>query len=97
MDARDFCDGMRADMIAWKAKILDLAVKADQLKAEDQDKAWEQFNELKTLVAELEGKIEDLRNECPEDWSPHKEEIERTRDNMHSKFEEAIDYIGRYI
>lgn len=97
MDARDFCDGMRADMTAWKAKILDLAVKADRLKDEDRDKAWEQFSELKTLVAELEQKIEDLRTECPADWSPHKKEIEKRKEDMHNKFEEAIDYIGRYI
>lgn len=97
MDARDFCDGMRADMTAWKAKILDLAVKADRLEAENRDKVWEQFSELKTLVAELEEKIEDLRTECPADWSPHKEEIEKKRDDMHFKFEEAMGYIGRFV
>ena len=95
MDVRDYCDGMRAELTAWKARLFDVAVKADKLGTEEKGKVWEQFNDMKMLVAELEDKIEELRTECPSEWSPQKKEIENAAGDVRSRYEQTLEYIGK--
>lgn len=95
MDVKDFCSGMQAELTAWKARIFDIAVKADKLGTEEKGKVWEEFNDMKMLVADLEDKIETLRTECPSEWSPQKKEIENAATDMRSKYDETMEYIGK--
>lgn len=95
MDVQDYCSGMASELTAWKAKIFDVAIKADNLGTADKNKVWQDFNELKIIVRDLEDKIQTLRNECPSEWSPQKREIDDASVDMRSKYQETLDYIGR--
>ena len=95
MDVHDFCNGMAAELTAWKAKIFDVAAKADKLGTQDKGKVWEEFNDLKIMVTDLEEKIESLRTECPSEWSPQKKEIDDATVNMRDKFQQTLEYIGK--
>jgi len=94
MDVKDYCSGMESELTAWKAKILDVAVRADKLGTAEKQRVWESFNDLKMIVADLESKIDQLRNECPTEWSPQKSQIEDATVDMRSKYEETMEYIG---
>ena len=95
MDVRDYCGSMEAELMAWKAKLFDVAVKADKLGTQDKQKVWESFNELKIIVSDLEDRIQSLKNECPSEWSPQQKEIEDAHLDVRSKYKETLDYIGR--
>lgn len=95
MDVKDFCSSMQSELTAWKARLFDIAVKADNLGTEDKGKVWERFNDMKILVSDLEDKIETLRTECPSEWSPQKKEIESKTKDMRSKYDDTMEYIGK--
>lgn len=95
MDVKDFCSSMQSELTAWKARLFDIAVKADNLGTEDKGKVWERFNDMKILVSDLEDKIETLRTECPSEWSPQKKEIESTKEDVRSRYEDTMQYIGK--
>lgn len=95
MDVKDFCSSMQAELTAWKARLFDIAVKADNLGTEDKGKVWERFNDMKILVSDLEDKIETLRTECPSEWSPQKKEIESKTKDVRSKYDDTMEYIGK--
>ena len=47
------------------------------------------------IVTELGDRIEQLKNECPTEWSPQKKEVDNAHVNMRSKYEETMDAIGK--
>jgi len=95
MDVRDFCNGMEAELTAWKAKLFDVVSRADSLSTGEKEKAWTYFNDMKMIVQDLEDKISELKHECPSEWSPQKKEIEDAHVDMRSKYGEALDFIGQ--
>lgn len=94
MDVQDFCNSMQSELTAWKAKLFDVAAKADNLGTQDKNRVWEYFNDLKMIVSDLETKIETLRTECPSEWSPQKREIEDAHMDMRAKYEDTLEFIG---
>lgn len=37
-----------------------------------------------------------LKNECPTEWSPQKKDIDKGSVDMRGKYEQTMDYIGKY-
>ncbi len=95
MDVRDYCSGMESELTAWKAKLFDVAARADHLGTAEKDKVWSYFNDMKIIVREMEDKIDKLRTECPSEWSPQRKEIEDAHVDMRSKYQETMEYIGK--
>ena len=42
-----------------------------------------------------ESKIEQLKTECPSEWSPQKKEIDEGTLDMRAKYEETMDFLGK--
>ena len=95
MQAQDYCNAMAAEMTAWKAKLYDIVAHTDKLGTQDKEKVWQYFLEMKIMMQDLQDKIDTLRNECPADFSPQKDEIEGAHVDMRSKYQETIEYIGK--
>ncbi|MFP4453608.1 MAG: hypothetical protein ACLFNW_11960 [Desulfobacterales bacterium] len=95
MDAKDYCNSMSAELIAWKAKLFDVISRTDKMGTQEKDKVWSYFNEMKIIIQDLEDRVESLRTECPSDWSPQKKEIEDAHVDIRSKYEETLDYLGK--
>ena len=47
------------------------------------------------IVEELSGRLEQLKYECPTDWSPIKQDIDKGHVDMRSKYEETMEEIGK--
>jgi hypothetical protein len=43
----------------------------------------------------LSGRLEQLKVECPTDWSPMKKDIDQGHIDMRSKYEETMEEIGK--
>ncbi len=95
MEVKDFCKGMETEMMAWKAKLYDVMRKVDQLGSADKEKALPNIEDLHMLLEEMTDRVENLKTECPSDWSPDKKEIEGGGVDMRSKYEETMEYIGK--
>lgn len=95
MEVKDFCTGMEMELTAWKAKIFDAIRHADRLGSADKEKAMAGINNIKMLLTDMETKIEQLKTECPSEWSPQKKEIDEGSIDMRAKYEETMDFLGK--
>lgn len=95
MEVTDFCSGMEIELTAWKAKLFDTICKADQLGSAEKEKAMASLNDIKIIVADMEAKIQELKNECPSEWSPQKKDIDEGTVDLRSKYEETMAFIGK--
>ncbi len=94
MDVNDFCKGMENEMTAWKAKLYDAMRKVDKLGSAERQKMLANIEDLHILLEEMSGRVEQLRTECPSDWSPMKNDIEQGTVDMRGKYEETMKAIG---
>ena len=94
MEVKDFCKGMENEMTAWKAKLYDTMRKVDRLGTAEKEKMLANVEDLHMLLQEMSDRVEQLRTECPSDWSPMKKDIEQGTVDMRSKYEETIKEIG---
>jgi hypothetical protein len=96
MDVMDYCKGMEMELTAWKAKLYDLMRKVDRLGTSEREKILANVEDLHIFLTEMSDRIEQLKNECPTEWSPQKKDIEEGHIDMRSKYEETMEYIGKY-
>jgi len=76
MDVNSYCDNLAIELTGWKAKIYDIIRKLDKIPSGDKGKILGQVNDLHVLVEELDDRIERLKTQCSEDWSPEKIELD---------------------
>ncbi|HHP7233969.1 MAG TPA: hypothetical protein ACFCUC_05000 [Desulfobacterales bacterium] len=95
MDVKDYCSGIESELTAWKAKLYDLYRKFDKLGTAEREKIQPKIEDLHMVVEELSDRVNQLRVECPSDWSPQKKEIEEAHVDMRGKYEETMEEIGK--
>ncbi len=95
MEVKDFCSAMEAEMTSWKAKMYDAMRKIDNLGTAEKEKMLMNIQDLNMLMDDMGQRVEQLRTECPSDWSPIKKEVEQGTVDMRGKYEETMDYIGK--
>jgi predicted nuclease with TOPRIM domain len=95
MDVQDFCKGMEQEMTAWKAKLYDMNERVDKMGSKEKEHMLGAIGDLKIALTEMEERVEQLKRECPSDWSPMKKEIEDAHVNMRDKYNETLDQIGK--
>lgn len=95
MDVKDFCKGMENEMTAWKAKLYDTMRKVDRLGTAEKEKMLANVEDLHILLQEMSDRVEQLKTECPSDWSPMKKDIDKGTIDMRSKYEETMEAIGK--
>lgn len=95
MDVKDYCNSMEMELTAWKAKLYDLTRKVDKLGTAEREKILPNVEDLHIFVTEMTDRIEQLKNECPTEWSPQKKEIDDAHVDMRGKYEETMEYIGK--
>lgn len=94
MDVKDYCKGVEAELTAWKAKLYDMMRKLDSLGTAEKQKILPNVEDLHMFVTEMSDRIDQLRNECPTEWSPQKKEIDEAHVDMRGKYEDTMKHIG---
>ncbi len=94
MDVKDFCSAMESEMTSWKAKMYDAMRKIDKLGTAEKEKVLMNIQDLNILMDDMAQRVEQLRTECPSDWSPIKTELEQGSADMRVKYEKTMDAIG---
>jgi len=96
MNVVDYCKGMEMELIAWKAKMYDLTRKFEILGSKEREKILPNVQALNILISEMSTRIEQLKNECPTEWTPQKKNIDEGTVDMRGKYEQTMEYIGKY-
>ena len=95
MDVMDYCKSMETEMTAWKAKLYDTMRKVDKLGTAEREKILPNIEDLHILLEEMEGRVSELKNECPLEWDPAKKQIDSGSVDMRGKYEETMEAIGK--
>jgi hypothetical protein len=72
MNVVDYCKGMEMELIAWKAKMYDLTRKVESLGSKELEKVLPNIQDLNILITDMSARIEQLKNECPTEWTPRR-------------------------
>lgn len=95
MDVMDFCQAIESETTAWKAKLYDVMRKVDKMGSAEREKMLSNIQDLHILLDDMSNRVNQLRTECPSDWSPIKTEVEKGSVDMRSKYEETMEKIGK--
>lgn len=95
MDVKDFCQAMESEITSWKAKLYDVMRKIEKLGTAERQKMLANIQDLNIYLDEMTSRVEQLRNECPADWSPIKKEVEQGVVDMRGKYDETLEAIGK--
>ena len=94
MDVKDYCQAMESEITSWKAKLYDVMRKIEKLGTAERQKMLANIQDLNIYLDEMTSRVEQLRNECPADWSPIKKEVEQGVVDMRGKYDETLEAIG---
>ncbi len=86
MDAKSYCDTINNQLTGWKASIYDTILATRKLEGTDKEKIEPILENLNAIVADLNKQLEQLRNECPSDWSPQKQTIDTKLKELKAAF-----------
>jgi hypothetical protein len=84
IDVKAYCDSSYKRLVGLKAGLYDIMTKTE---AVNDSTHIEALNQLKKLFQVIQEGIDQLRNECPSDWSPNKKDLD-------NKMEELLTTLG---
>ncbi len=97
MDAKSYCDTINHQLTGWKAAIYDALLATRKLEGTDKEKVQPAIDSLNGIVAELNQSLDQLRSECPADWSPQKKTIENKLEELKSTFEQFSEKMDKIM
>ena len=90
-DVKEYCDNTYKRLIGLKAGLYDVISQAE--KVSDSVHSNEAKN-LMSLVDSIEKGIDELRNQCPPDWSPNKQEMDSQMEKLSKSLGEIADRLN---
>lgn len=75
MNIISYCDTMGEQLSGWKAKIHDVIHHAEKMPVDVKTQFGAFFEELDSLMDELDNSLHRLANECPVEWSEQRDTI----------------------
>jgi hypothetical protein len=96
MDTKDYCRSVEVELYGWKAKMYDMVRKVDKLRSTEKEKVVTRVEELHKYVSEMEHLIEQLQTECPVDFGPQKQQLEKTGEGLKKKYEDAMSAVFQF-
>ncbi len=99
MKARNCCKTMEMELSGWKAIVYDIARKMEQLPGGKKEKILPNIEDLHILIAEMDDRIDQIRDNCtPEtgmdDIRTERENFNTTISTLRVNAEEAMRSLG---
>jgi molecular chaperone GrpE (heat shock protein) len=90
-DVKDYCDKSYRRMVGLKAGLYNVIAKTE--KASDPVHA-DAVKQLMALVENIETGLDELKNQCPSDWSPNKKNLDENMARLSDTLSEVADRLG---
>ncbi len=99
MKARNCCKTMEAELAAWKANVYDIVRHMEALPGGEKEKILPNIEDLHMLIAEMDERIEQIRDKCtPEtgiaDIQSEREAFDKSLGRLRVTAEEAMRGLG---
>lgn len=99
MKARNCCKTMEMELTGWKAIVCDITRKMDQLPGGQKEKIQANLEDLHMLIAEMDDRIDQIRDNCtPEtgmdDIQTEREAFNKSVSSLSVTTEEAMRGLG---
>ena len=99
MKAKNCCKTMEAELSAWKANVYDIVRKMEELPHTDRDRFLPNIEDLHILIAEMDDRIEQIRQNCsPEtgidDIRTERQQFDKSLSTLRVKADEAMRILG---
>lgn len=99
MEALNCCKTMAAELTAWKANVYDIVRRMDSLPGGDKEKILPNIEDLHMLIAELDDRIEQIRENCSpvtgiDDIRTDREKYDNALSQLRIKAEDAMRILG---
>ncbi|MBF0259300.1 MAG: hypothetical protein HQK62_10760 [Desulfamplus sp.] len=76
MEVKDYCKAMLAEVTAWQVKLEMMKKTADSYTSAQKERVLPLIGQLEQEVTSAQMRVDQLKNECPSDWSPIKNELD---------------------
>lgn len=96
MEVKDYCNNVSTELTFWKARIYDVVRKMDKQPTGNKEKIFEDINGLHIIMDEIDERLDALRNSCPTDWKPEREEISNKLTNLSARYNDAAGVLFDY-
>ena len=94
MDLNTYCGNLSKELTDWKTKIETIVKELDRIPSGDKEKVVPEVNELHALIEGIEDRIERLKKDCPEEWSPDKTELDSKLTQITNIYEEVWENVS---
>ena len=92
MDVTSYCNTLEKHLTEWKAMIYDVIRTVDRLPEVEKEAVVPSIRSLHSIVAAINGELEQLKTACPADWAPSRlsidekmSELQQTLKNLSEK------------
>jgi hypothetical protein len=82
MDVKTYCNTLESQLNSWKSNINEVAGAVDRLPEGEKEKVFTSIRSLHAVVEEIDGQLDQLMTECPEDWSASHQSVEAKMNDL---------------
>jgi hypothetical protein len=90
-DVGTYCDNTYKRLVGLKAGLYDVMTTADRIKDGTHGKA---ARNLSALVDSIEAGIEELKDQCPPDWTPNRRDLDKKMAELSETLEQMAEKVG---
>ncbi len=87
MEVQDYCAKMADELTQWKSKLSSVVTELDAAPESDKEELAPQIAEIQTIVRDMEGRVDSLKNECPTEWLGPKQDLDTLLGEVREKWE----------
>jgi len=87
----DYCNNAYKRLVGLKAGLYDIMVEADRI---EDDVHGDAAKKMAELVASIENGIEELKDQCPVDWSPNRQDLEEKMARLSETLNQMAEKVG---
>jgi hypothetical protein len=100
LDTKQYCEDMGIQLSQWKDEVCDILNTVEVFPENDKKLMATQISTLRHLVADLSGKIDRLKSQCPVDFGAANAEMQRSISELRKKVKTMWDFdniAGGYV
>ena len=90
-DVNIYCDNSYKRLVGLKAGLYDVMTKTDRVQ---DDTHGEAARNLSALVDSIEAGIQELKDQCPPDWAPNRQDLDAKMARLSDTLAEMADKVG---
>ena len=90
-DVIDYCNNAYKRLVGLKAGLYDIMIQADRIEDDVHGKAAKR---LADLVESIESGIQELKGQCPADWSPNRQDLDAKLAKLSDTLSQMAEKMG---